>query len=204
MGIFKSVGKIVSKLKAKYETTKYNNFTIAEHFRKQGAQIGENCHIGIRSLASEPYLIKFGNHVAIAKGLTLITHTSGWNFRDKIPDLQLFGKIIIDDNTYIGANVTILPNITIGKNCLISAGAVVTKDIPDNSIAAGVPAKVIGNMDDFFPKIKKIWEVQRPEGYIPDLKQNKNYSPAEFAKLRNKPENRELLKKHLIKLFWGN
>lgn len=204
MGIIKIFKSIISRIKVKYEINRYNNFTIAEYFNQQGAQVGEDCHIGIRSLASEPYLVKIGNHVGIAKGTSLITHTSGWNFRDKNPDLHLFGKIEIKDNTYLGANVTVLPNITIGKNCIISAGAVVTKNIPDNSIAAGIPAKVIGDIDDFYPKILKIWEEQKPPNYMNQLEKGRFYSTAELNRIKNLPENKKMLREHLIEYFWGN
>ena len=53
------------------------------------------------------------------------------------------GQITIEDDVWIGANVTVLPNVTIGKSSVIGAGSVVTSDIPPFSIAAGVPAKVI-------------------------------------------------------------
>ena len=52
------------------------------------------------------------------------------------------GPIIIEDKCWIGANAVILPGVTIGSHCVVAAGAVVTKDIPDNSIAIGVPAVV--------------------------------------------------------------
>jgi acetyltransferase-like isoleucine patch superfamily enzyme len=51
--------------------------------------------------------------------------------------------IVIGDHVWIGANATVLKGVTIGNNVIIAAGAVVTKDIPENCIAAGVPAKVI-------------------------------------------------------------
>jgi len=60
------------------------------------------------------------------------------------PGCRLTGNVFIDTLTDIGAGVTVIPNIKIGKNCKIGAGAVVISDIPDNSVAVGVPAKVIG------------------------------------------------------------
>ncbi len=51
--------------------------------------------------------------------------------------------IVIKRNAWIGAGATILPYITIGENAIVAAGAVVTKDVPDNSIVAGVPAKIV-------------------------------------------------------------
>lgn len=53
------------------------------------------------------------------------------------------GKILIRKNAWIGANATILPGVTIGENSIVAAGAVVNKDVPDNVVVAGIPAKVI-------------------------------------------------------------
>lgn len=203
MKIIKRLKQFTNSIKNKYEIRKYNNLTIAEYFRKQGAQIGENCHLGIRTIASEPYLVKIGNHVGIAGGTQLITHTSGWNFHDKVPDLHLFGKVTIGNNCYLGANVIVLPDVTIGDNCILSAGAIVTKDIPANSIAAGVPAKVIGDMDTFFEKIKSKWKEQKPENYMSELVPGKEYTPVELFVIKNRPENKAILRKHLTQLFWG-
>ena len=56
--------------------------------------------------------------------------------------------IVIDKNAWIGANVTVLGGVTIGENAVVAAGAVVTKDVPANSIVAGIPAKVIKYIDN--------------------------------------------------------
>lgn len=55
-------------------------------------------------------------------------------------------EVVISDNVWIGDNVTVLPIVHIGKGCVIGANSVVTKDIPDNCIAVGIPAKVIKNL----------------------------------------------------------
>ena len=55
--------------------------------------------------------------------------------------------MIIGDNVWVGDNVTILPNVHIGNGCVVGSNSVVTKDIPDNCIAVGIPAKVIKKYD---------------------------------------------------------
>jgi acetyltransferase-like isoleucine patch superfamily enzyme len=54
-----------------------------------------------------------------------------------------FKSIILRKNAWIGANATIMPGVTVGENAALAAGAVVTKDVPANSIVAGVPARVV-------------------------------------------------------------
>ena len=59
------------------------------------------------------------------------------------------------NNVHIGINSVIMPGVNIGDNCVIGCGAVVTKDIPDNSIAVGVPAKVIKSIDQYYIQHKE-------------------------------------------------
>ena len=65
------------------------------------------------------------------------------DFVELSPNVTILGNVSIGSFTQIGANSTILPNIKIGENVIIGAGSVVTKDIPDNSLAYGVPSKII-------------------------------------------------------------
>ena len=62
------------------------------------------------------------------------------------------GRVRIGNHVFVGAGAIILPNVTIGNNVIIGAGSVVTKDIPDNSVCAGNPAKVIRNLDEYIAK----------------------------------------------------
>lgn len=74
----------------------------------------------------------------------------GHNFQEKK------GKIVIGNNVFIGANSTVLYGVTVGSNAIIGAGSVVTKDIPDGTVCAGVPCRVIGEFGDFVEKRKSI------------------------------------------------
>lgn len=64
-------------------------------------------------------------------------------------DAVLYGRIAIGNNCNIGWDTMIMPGVTIGNNVIVGAGSIVTKDIPNDSIAAGVPAKIIGNIYDY-------------------------------------------------------
>jgi acetyltransferase-like isoleucine patch superfamily enzyme len=115
--------------------------------RRQGVTIGEGCRLlGLNAgtFGSEPFLVSLGDHVSLTTGVRFVTHDGGvWVFRDEEPDIDLFGPIRVGSNVFFGFNVLIMPGVTIGDNVVVGAGAVVTRDIPSNSVAAGVPARVI-------------------------------------------------------------
>jgi len=111
--------------------------------RKQGVRIGENCLIYTTFFSTEPYLVQIGDHVAVSSGVHFSTHdATGWLFDDH-PDMDVFGDIMVGDNTYIGINCTILPGARIGANCVIGSGSIVRGTIPDGSVVYGNPAQVV-------------------------------------------------------------
>ena len=100
--------------------------------------------------------VNMKENVHITDGVKFITHDGGTLlFRDRVPDLEITKPIVVGDNVYIGNNVILLPGVTVGSNVVIGAGAVVSRDIPDNSLAVGVPAKVIKSIDEYFEKIQQ-------------------------------------------------
>ena len=100
--------------------------------------------------SSEPYLVTLGDNVFVSVGVEFVCHDgSTLPFRKDIPDLELADEIIVGDNVFIGKGATVLPGITIGSNCVIGACALVTKDVPDNCIYGGVPAKFLKTTDEF-------------------------------------------------------
>jgi acetyltransferase-like isoleucine patch superfamily enzyme len=106
--------------------------------------------------SSEPYLISLGSNVYISIGVEFVCHDgSTLPFRKDIPDLELAGEITVGDDVFIGKGATILAGVSIGSNCIIGACALVTKDVPDNSIFGGNPAKFIKSTDDFLISAKK-------------------------------------------------
>ena len=105
--------------------------------------------------STEPWIITLGKNVFITDGCKFITHDGGTLlFRNQQPDLDITKPIVVGDNVYFGNNVIVLPGVTIGNNVVIGAGSIVTKNIPDNSVVAGVPAKIIKTSEEYFRKIK--------------------------------------------------
>jgi len=159
MSLSSRVQSIVKSWKKKIALYGHNEYTIAEYFRKQGTQIGSNSRILVDNLGSEPYLIKIGNNCTIAPGVSFVNHdASAGLFRKEIPNLNVFGKIEIKDNCFIGYGVIILYDVTIGPNSIVGAGSVVTKDVPPNSVVAGVPARVLTTTEEYKKKCIQKWE----------------------------------------------
>lgn len=117
-----------------------------------------------------PFTCDFGNRVKFGKGVfinhsAILSASGGIEFEDGVmaaPGIRIatinhdfynrhttytYGKVTIKENAWLGMNVTICPGVTIGKNAVIGASSVVTKDIPDYAVAVGNPAKVIRYLD---------------------------------------------------------
>lgn len=105
--------------------------------------IGDHTRIGLHCTVIGPVTI--GSHVNLAQGITVTALNH--NFEDaglRIDEQGVSTKAVtIGDDVWIGTNAVILPGVTIGRHVVVAAGAVVTKDVPDHSLVAGVPAKVV-------------------------------------------------------------
>ncbi len=108
--------------------------------------VGKNVFIGTCCYFQDQGGVVIGDNVLVGHNTTFATLNHCYepeNRSSMIPK-----PIVVGDRVWIGANVTILPGVTIGKNAVIAAGAVVTKDVPDDSVVAGVPARVIKSIYD--------------------------------------------------------
>ena len=134
-----------------------------EYLRKNHifAAIGSNCMIMDRKIPLYANLIKLGDNVWVASKVDFITHDVAHYMLNGMKNAkellggrvkEKVGCIEIGDNVFIGANSTVLPNVKIGSNVIIGAGTLVNKDVPDNSVVAGIPARVIGSFEDFVQK----------------------------------------------------
>lgn len=106
-------------------------------------EIGENFYSNHNLVILDPGKVKFGDNVFIGPncGFYTANHPLDPAMRNK--GLEDAKPIVVGDNVWFGGNVVVLSGVKIGNNCTIGAGSVVTKDIPDNSLAVGSPCKVI-------------------------------------------------------------
>ncbi len=113
----------------------------AVFYDPRNIEIGEDTIIGERSVLDGRAKLFIGNHVDIASEVML--YTSQHDVHD--PHFRAIEKsVVIKDYVFIGPRAIIIPGVTIGKGAVVAAGAVVTHDVPDYTIVAGVPAKEIG------------------------------------------------------------
>lgn len=123
------------------------------YWAKLGVAMGEGTYANpglkvVNIVGEEPDVV-IGRNVSIAPNVVLVTHSSPNNssFLQGLPyvanQLSRHAKITISDDVWLGASVIVLPGVTIGRGAIVGAGAVVLKDIPAMSVAAGVPARII-------------------------------------------------------------
>lgn len=143
---------IIENLKYKHYLKTHNREKINNLLRKRGVTIGTHCNICTNIRVNEPYLISIGDNCIISYNVNFITHDASFGAISGKWGLDFFGKINIQNNVFVGANSSILYGVTIGANSIIAAGSVVTRSFPENSIIGGVPAKLIGNSQEYFNK----------------------------------------------------
>jgi len=120
--------------------------------------IGKRTRIGIGNVLIGPVTI--GNDVMLAQNIVIsgLNHNYSNIFIPTSFQKVTTNEIIIDDETWIGSNSVILPGVHIGKHCVIGAGSVVTKNIPDFSVAVGNPAKIIRRYNAVTKQWEKLYE----------------------------------------------
>ncbi|WP_347753112.1 acyltransferase [Flavobacterium sp. T-16] len=137
-----------------------SNTSYTRYLRRKGMNIGQNVIFTNRTTLDidmhKPTLVEIGNDVFINRGFSLLTHDYVSHvFLNVYHDyVSSTGKVVIGNNVAFGRNVSILKGVTIGDNVFIGFGSVVNKNIPSNCVAAGVPAKVICSLDEYYEKRK--------------------------------------------------
>ena len=152
----------VAKLNTGYHTPEQIRAILADII---GESVDETVHINL------PFYTDFGRHISLGKDVfinsgVMLTDLGGITIEDNVligpkaniisvnhptePHLRrgvILKPVVLKRNCWIGASATILPGVTVGENAIVAAGAVVSKDVPPNTIVGGIPAKVIKRID---------------------------------------------------------
>lgn len=153
--IKKAMHSIISRLR---------EYSTVDFLRKKGAIIGEDVELyNFKCSGKDATCLQIGNHVTLS-GCHVLTHDASTK-RFLGNGCNKIGRVVIGDEVFIGINSIIMPNVKIGNRVVIGAGSVVTHDIPDNSVAAGNPAKVLCTCDEFVHRHKEYMELDSTRIY---------------------------------------
>jgi len=124
-----------------------NSIRILLH-RWRGVKIGENVFIGYQCILdhSYPEYLYIGDNVSLAGDVYLLAHSNPFkHFKGTL--LSYVAPVIIKENVWLGIRTTVLPGVVIEKNSVISAGAVISKNIPEYVIVSGNPPEIVANVN---------------------------------------------------------
>lgn len=127
--------------------------------RMSGIRIGARAFINLGFMAVDGFqagMIVIGEEASLAPGVNLVAVASPNNsFLGRDYDVIRRGQVVIGPGAWLGVNVVVLPSVTVGRGAVVGAGAVVTRNVPDFSVVAGVPARIIGDVRDRPRKLNK-------------------------------------------------
>ena len=110
--------------------------------------VGDNFYANTNCTILDCAPVSFGDNVLIGPNVSFYTPNHAFDAQERAAGYERSLPIRVGDNVWISGSVTVVPGVTIGSNCIIGAGSVITRDIPSNVVAAGVPCKVIRPITD--------------------------------------------------------
>ena len=128
-----------------------------EKLKAEGLEIGDNFAYGHYCFfdPSHCFLISIGDNVTLSTRVHILAHDASTK---RHIGYAKIGRVIIKSRVFIGANTTILPGVTIGENSIVGAGSVVSHDVEDNAVYAGVPARKICSLEEYLKKVNSTEE----------------------------------------------
>lgn len=156
------IKEFIYRLRGEYTT---------EKLISMGMKVGKNFGRlnGVILDPSHCWLIEIGNDVTLAPRVHILCHDASTK---KFLNYTKIGRVTIGDNVFIGAESVVLPGVTIGNNVIVGANSTVTHDIPDNTVVAGSPARVICTLKEYLAKEKNRMETAPCYGEEYTLRQN--------------------------------
>ena len=126
-----------------------------EYLLKNGMKVGKNTSIYSWTTidAGKPWLIEIGEGTIISTGVQILTHDASPNIVNCGTKL---GRVSIGNNVFVGTRSVVLCNTRIGDNVIVGAGSVVTRDLPQEGVYAGSPAKYICSIEDYRKRCEKL------------------------------------------------
>lgn len=156
MSIFKAI-----KMKLYLRRVNKTNESKREYLRSLGCKIGEGTRFtGQANVGNDPYLIEIGSDCLISADVSFLAHDGGVKVLNTLDyfngqKMDKMARIKIGNNCFIGCGTVIMGGVKVGDNVIIGTRSIVTKDIPSGTVAAGMPAKVICTIEEYYKKNKE-------------------------------------------------
>lgn len=180
--------KLINKVKAMLKRVLgIREVSMVDELKTKGFTIGERCNIqpGCIIDDSHSWHIEIGDDVTLAPRVHILAHdASTWTFIG----YTKIKNTVIGNRVFIGASSIILPGVSIGNDVIIGAGSIVTKNVPDNTIYAGNPAKFIMNTDDYIEQERQKMNAENCFG--------REFSEANDVSLKNKLLMKQMAEKY--------
>ena len=156
------IKELIYRIRGEYTT---------EKLISMGMKVGKNFGRlnGVILDPSHCWLIEIGNNVTIAPRVHILCHDASTK---TFLNYTKIGRVTIGDNVFIGAESVVLPGVTVGSNVIIGANSTVTHDVPDNTVVAGSPARVICTLEEYLDKERARMETSPCYGEEYTLRQN--------------------------------
>lgn len=155
--------KLLRRIRLKFWRTMagFRHRYTKKYARMLGAKVADSVRFtGRPDFSTEPWLVSIGERCIITQNIRFMTHDGAVNvvrgMGGKYADLMKFGKIIVEDDVFIGANSMIMPSVRIEAGSIIAACSCVTKDVPAGEVWGGVPAKKICTVQEYADKLYAI------------------------------------------------
>jgi maltose O-acetyltransferase len=113
----------------------------------QNIHIGDHVYLNVLCTILDCNEVRIGNHVMIGPSVQIYTAAHLLQAEPRNQGLEVAKPVVIDDNVWLGGGAILLPGVRIGRNAVVGAGAVVTRNVPANMVVAGNPARVIREIE---------------------------------------------------------
>jgi len=166
-----NIKKLWLKFKQRVLPASFTSDDMIQYLKLCGIRIGEGCRFyrpsSMNIDVTSPVLLEIGSYVKITSGVVILAHDYSRSvirraYGEVIGEAR---KTMIGDNVFVGMNAIILNGANIGNNVIIGAGSVVSGQIPDNSVVAGNPAKVIMSLEEYYKRRKSNY-ITEAKNYI--------------------------------------
>lgn len=113
----------------------------------RNTSIGDHVYLNYSCTILDNNTVRIGHHVMVGPSVQIYTAAHLLEAATRIQGLEVAQPVVIEDNVWLGGGAILLPGVTVGRNAVVGAGAIVSRSVPTNTVVAGNPARVIREID---------------------------------------------------------